>query len=84
MNLEDILNVDIEEYQNFNKSLIEKYGKITKKNSWDDPENTLHTMANDEETEKYMKMISLSFYEVKSTDIDIQSFRDYKINEVLK
>lgn len=82
--LEDILNVDIEEYQNFNKSLIEKYGKITKKNSWDDPENTLHTMANDEETEKYMKMISLSFYEVKSTDIDIQSFRDYKINEVLK
>jgi hypothetical protein len=82
--LEDILNVDVEEYQNFNKSLTEKYGKINKKNSWDDPENTLHPMANDEETEQYMEMVALSFYEVKPTDIDVQSFRDYKIDEVLK
>ena len=29
-------------------------------------------------------MIGRSFYKVKATDIDVQSFRDYKINEVLK
>lgn len=82
--LEDILNVDIEEYEKFNQSLAEKYGKIAKKDSWNDVENTLHPMANDEETEKYIKMVGISFYEVKATDIDVQSFRDYKINEVLK
>lgn len=82
--LEDILNVSTEEYEKFNQSLTEKYGKISKKNSWDDSVNILHPMANDEETEKYMKMTSLSFYEVKATDIDVQSFRDYKIDEVLK
>ena len=82
--LEDILNVSTDEYEKFNQSLVEKYGKIVKKDSWNDVENTLHPMANDEETEKYMKMTSLSFYEVKATDIDVQSFRDYKINEVLK
>jgi hypothetical protein len=82
--LEDILNVDIEEYEKFNQSLVEKYGKIAKKDSWNDVENTLHPMANDEEIEKYIKMVSISFYEVKPTDIDVQSFRDYKIDEVLK
>ena len=82
--LDEILNVSVDEYERFNQSLSEKYGKISKKNSWDDSENILHPMANDEETEKYMKMTSLSFYEVKATDIDVQSFRDYKINEVLK
>jgi len=82
--LEDILNVSTDEYEKFNQSLVEKYGKIVKKDSWNDVQNTLHPMANDEETEKYMKMTSLSFYEVKATDIDVQSFRDYKINEVLK
>lgn len=82
--LEDILNVSTDEYEKFNQSLVEKYGKIVKKDSWNDVQNTLHPMADDEETEKYMKMTSLSFYEVKATDIDVQSFRDYKINEVLK
>jgi len=82
--LEDILNVDIDEYQKFNESLVEKYGQIKKRNSWDDAENILHPMANDEEIEKYIKMVSISFYEVKPTDIDVQSFRDYKIDEVLK
>lgn len=81
--LEDILNVDIEEYEKFNESLVEKYGPI-KKSGWGDTENILHPDANEEETEQYMKMISLTFYEVKPTDIDVQSFRDYKISEVLK
>lgn len=81
--LEDILNVDVEEYENFNKSLIEKYGPI-KKVGWGDTENILHPEANEEETEQYMEMVALSFYEVKPTDVDVQSFRDYKIDEVLK
>lgn len=81
--LEDILNVDIEEYEKFNQSLVEKYGPI-KKSGWGDTENILHPDANEEETEEYMKMVSLTFYEVKPTDIDVQSFRDYKITEVLK
>jgi len=81
--LEDILKVDVEEYQKFNESLVEKYGPI-KKVGWQDTENILHPEANDEETEQYMDMIFLSFYEVKPTDIDVQSFRDYKIDEVLK
>jgi hypothetical protein len=82
--LEDILDVDIEEYQKFNESLVEKYGEIKKRNSWDHAENILHPMANDEECEEYMKMVCISFYEVKPTDIDNRSFRDYKINEILK
>jgi len=81
--LDDILNVDVEEYEKFNESLVEKYGTI-KKSGWGDTENILHPDANEEETEEYMKMVSLTFYEVKPTDIDVQSFRDYKITEVLK
>jgi len=81
--LDDILNVDVEEYEKFNESLVEKYGPI-KKSGWGDTENILHPDANEEETEEYMKMVSLTFYEVKPTDIDVQSFRDYKITEVLK
>jgi hypothetical protein len=82
--LGDILDVDVDEYHKFNESLVEKYGQIKKRNSWDDAENILHPMANDEETEQYMKMVCISFYEVKPTDVDVQSFRDYKIDEVLK
>ena len=53
--LEDILNVDIEEYEKFNQSLVEKYGKITKKNSWDDPENTLQIIPMDSKTANGVK-----------------------------
>ena len=81
--LEDILKVDVEEYQKLNESLVEKYGPI-KKSGWADTENILHPDANEEEAEQYMDMVFLSFYEVKPTDIDVQSFRDYKITEVLK
>ena len=40
-------------------------------------------MANEEETEKYMKMVNLSFYEAVETDIDVQSYREKKITEIL-
>ena len=82
--IEDILNVDVDEFNDFNKKLLAKYGEISKKFSWDDNEYILHPMANEEECNKYLSMVSISFYESKETDIDMQSFRDYKINEVLK
>lgn len=81
--LEDILT-DVEEYQSFNESLNVKYGKPEIKNRWESSENRLHTMANEEETKKYVSMVNMSFYDAVETDIDIQSLREKQINEVLR
>ena len=81
--LEDSLNVEISEYDEFNESLNTKYGKPESKNRWDSFENRLHPMANEEETEKYMKMVNLSFYEAVETDIDVQSLREKQISRIL-
>ena len=82
--MEDILNVDVDEYSKFNKSLIEKYGPISKKYTWEDTEYMLHPMANEEESEKYASLVSIDFYYAVETEVDIQSFRNERINEVLK
>ena len=82
--IEDILNVDEEEYLNFNKSLVEKYGPISKKYSWEDTEYMLHPSATDKECEKYVSMVSIDFYYAVETDIDIQSFRNERINNILE
>jgi hypothetical protein len=82
--MEDILNVDIEEYLNFNKALLEKYGPISKKYSWEDTEYMLHPLATEEECEKYVSMVSIDFYYAVETDIDIQSFRNERINNILE
>ena len=81
--LEDSLSVDVSEYDEFNESLNTKYGKPESKNRWESFENRLHPMANEEETNKYMKMVKLSFYEAVETDIDVQSYREKKITEIL-
>ena len=81
--LEDSLNVEISEYEEFNESLNTKYGKPESKNRWESFENRLHPMANEEETQKYMKMVKLSFYEAVETDIDVRSYREKKITEIL-
>ena len=81
--LEDSLSVDLSEYDEFNESLNTKYGKPESKNRWESFENRLHPMADEEETEKYMKMVNLSFYEAVETDIDVQSYREKKITEIL-
>ena len=81
--IEDILTVEIDEYDEFNESLNDKYGKPESKNRWDSFESRLHPMANEEETEKYMKMVSMSFYEAVETDIDVQSLREKQINQIL-
>ena len=75
--------MDLIEYDEFNESLNDKYGKPEIKNRWESSENRLHPMANEEETKKYMSMVKISFYEVVETDIDIQSYREKKITEIL-
>ena len=81
--LEDSLNVEVSEYDEFNESLNTKYGKPESKNRWESFENRLHPMANEEETKKYMSMVKLSFYEAVETDIDVRSYREKKITEIL-
>jgi hypothetical protein len=81
--MEDILTVEIDEYNKFNESLNQKYGKAESKNKWDSTENKLHTMANEEECKKYDKMVSMSFYEFVETDIDTESFRNKQLESIL-
>ena len=79
----DILNVDLVEYEEFNDSLNEKYGKPKAKNAWDSIENRLHPMANEEETKKYVEMVSITFYDMVETDVDLKSYREKQLNQVL-
>lgn len=81
--LEDVLNVDVSEYESFNESLIEKYGPIVTTNRWDDTENILHPKADLEESKKYSDMVKTSFYDVVETEVDMESYRDYKIGEII-
>jgi hypothetical protein len=81
--MEDILNVEIGEYDKFNESLNTKYGKPESKNRWDSFENKLHPMANEEEANQYIKMVSISFYEAVETDIDVQSLREKQVSSIL-
>lgn len=81
--LEDALSVEVSEYDEFNESLNTKYGKPESKSKWESYENRLHPMANEEEIQKYLKMVSISFYEAVETDIDVQSYREKKITEIL-
>ena len=82
--IEDVLNVDYETYDNFNKKLVEKYGPIPKKDIWSSNENVLHPNATNKEAIEYDKMINLTFFEYHETNMDMQSFREQRINETLK
>ena len=46
-------------------------------------QNFKKSFCNEEETEKYIKMVSMSFYEAIETDIDVRSYRETKITEIL-
>ena len=81
--LEDVLSVDVEDYEKFNESLVEKYGPIVATNRWNDTENILHPKASVEESKKYCDMTTLSFYDVVETEVDMESYRDYKIGEII-
>ena len=80
---ENCVNVEWGVFENFNKSLIEKYGKIKTKYSWDNTENRLHPSANEHEINEYCKMVTVSFYEVVEVDVDMSSWRDSQINSIV-
>ena len=82
--IEDVLNVDQDEYYDFNQNLVEKYGAIEKKDVWTSNENVLHPKASTEEAKQYEKMVNLTFFEYIETNMDMQSFREQRINETLK
>jgi len=81
--IEDCLNVEKEKYYDFCQSLVDKYGPIEKKDRWSSVENTLHPMADEKEAKIYDSMVDLSFFEMHETEIDMQSFRNHRINETL-
>lgn len=81
--IEDLLNVSVDEYSEFLDTLNKKYGEIQSSNRWDNTENRLHPMANQEESNKYSEMVSLSFYDVYEANVDKSSLRNKKINEVI-
>jgi hypothetical protein len=81
--IEDCLNVEASEYFDFCKSLIEKYGPIEKKDRWSNVENILHPKADEIEARIYESMVNIAFFEWHETEIDIQSFRNQRINETL-
>jgi len=63
--------------------VVDTHLKLSNPPKWDSFENKLHPMANEEETQKYMSMVKLSFYEAVETDIDVQSLREKQINQIL-
>lgn len=80
---EECVNVELSVFESFNKSLVEKYGKIETKYSWDNTEYWLHPKANQDEIDQYCKMVSISFYEVVEVDVDMSSWRDSQINSIV-
>lgn len=80
---EDCVNVEWDIFENFNQSLVEKYGKIQTKYSWDNTENRLHPEANQDEIDEYCKMVTVSFYEVVEVDVDMSSWRDNQLNQII-
>lgn len=81
--IEDCLNVSSEEYFDFCQSLLDKYGPIEKKDRWSSVENILHPKADETEARIYESMVNIVFFEWHETEIDIQSFRNQRINETL-
>lgn len=77
------LNVDYNDFSKFNKSLVEKYGKIPTNNHWEDTEDKLHPSADESEINEYFKMVNISFYDVLEIDIDVSSYRDKKLRDIL-
>lgn len=80
---EDCVNVEWDVFESFNRTLVEKYGKIETKYSWDNTENRLHPSANQDEINEYCRMVTVSFYEVLEVDVDMASWRDKQINSIV-
>lgn len=82
--MEDELNCSKEELSDYCKSLNEKYGLPEKKSSWDSfGEFQLNPKATNEESKKYLDMISFRFFEIETCEVDVTSLRDHQIDSVL-
>ena len=81
--LEDILEHGHDQYKELCDRLLEKYGEIKTKSTWENKENRLHPMANLEESLEYINMVDFSFYEIVETEIDKSSLRNYQIGKIL-
>jgi len=69
----------------FRDELIDKYGMPKYENKWQSfDEYGLHPMADDEETNKYLKLIDFSFYEIVEVDVDVSSLRSHQIDSILE
>lgn len=82
--IKEELNVEEAEFLEFNKSLNEKYGLPTPKYSWDKPsEYQLNNKASEEESQKYLEMVQIRFFEIEEVEVDKASFRDWKIESII-
>jgi hypothetical protein len=69
----------------FRDELIDKYGMPKYENKWQSfDEYGLHPMADDEEINKYLKLIDFSFYEIVEVDVDVTSLRSHQIDSILE
>ena len=69
----------------FRDDLINKYGMPKYENKWKSfDEYGLHPMADEEETNKYLKLIDFSFYEIVEVDVDVSSLRSHQIDSILE
>ena len=65
--------------------LLSKYGIPKYENKWQSFDDYgLHPMANEEETNRYLKLIDFSFYDIVEVDVDVPSLRSYQIDSILE
>ncbi len=83
--LKNVLNVDEETFEAFQKEMYEKHGDNPDKgySRKDNFYARLHPKCTEDEIDTYLSMVAMSFYEMVEVDIDIASFREDRIDEVL-
>jgi len=79
--IEDYVD-NVEEFEKFLDSLIQKYGPIKKQSKWDTINKyRLHPLSNREEEDKYLSYLDgYLFYDICETDIDKESLRDSQVS----
>lgn len=83
-NMEYYINVTTEELIEYVNSLVKKYGSpILGRYQRSFGVYQLHPDANEEESNKYLQMVHIRFYEISETDVDLPSLRDNQINSVI-
>lgn len=80
-----IHDFDCDNIIKFRNELIDKYGMPKYERQWQSfDEYGLHPMADEEETNKYLKLIDFSFYNIVEVDVDVSSLRSHQIDSILE